>query len=248
MKQVLFVLLIALTFCVPSLAQQIELPLTARNVREQVITHVGYTASYNSDFLIPNWVAWELTKEEAHGTIGRSQQFVPDPMVKGKSASTYDYSRSGYDRGHMAPAADMKWSQQAMDESFYLSNICPQDHEINAGQWEQLESRCRGWAKFHGKVWICCGPIVSKHPRTIGENNVVVPSGFFKVVCTERRGQYQAIGFIFPNGPCQGSIWDYAMSVDEVEDLVGHDFFHNLPNDIENAIERSWNEKFWKSN
>ena len=81
MKQVLFVLLIALTFCVPSLAQQIELPLTARNVREQVITHVGYTASYNSDFLIPNWVAWELTKEEAHGTIGRSQQFVPDPQA-----------------------------------------------------------------------------------------------------------------------------------------------------------------------
>ena len=111
MKQVLFVLLIALTFCVPSLAQQIEQPLTAKNVREQVITHVGYTASYNSDFLIPNWVAWELTKEEAHGTIGRSQQFVPDPMVKGKSASTYDYSRSGYDRGHMAPAADMKWSR-----------------------------------------------------------------------------------------------------------------------------------------
>lgn len=248
MKKILLTCLVAFVTFLSVFAQGTELPLTRRDVKEQVIRHAGYTASYNEQWLIPNWVAWELTKEEATGTVSRSQQFVPDPAIRGKQASTYDYSRSGYDRGHMAPAGDMKWSQQAMDESFYLTNICPQHHDINAGQWEKLENRCRGWAKFHGKVWICCGPVMSRNPKTIGENKVAVPSGFFKVVCTERRGQYHAIGFIFPNGTCQGDMWQYAMSVDEVEELVGHDFFHNLPDDIEDAIERSWNEKFWKSN
>lgn len=229
-------------------AQNVELAVTCKGVTEQVITHVGYTASYNQDWLIPNWVAWELTREEAYGATRRAEQFVPDPSVRGRSATTYDYSYSGYDRGHMAPAADMKWSEQAMNESFYLTNVCPQHHDINAGQWEEVERRCRGWAKFHGKVWICCGPIVRKQPKTIGENKVVVPSGFFKVVCVERKGRYNAIGFVFPNGPCEGSMWDYAMTVDLVEDLTGHDFFCILPDNIENEMEKSWNEKFWKSN
>ena len=241
-------LLFAIASFLPVFAQGIELPSTRKGVPEQVIRHTGFTTSYNDQWRIPNWVAWELTREETTGSVGRSQQFVADPDVKGKSASTYDYSKSGYDRGHMAPAGDMKWSQQAMDESFYLTNICPQHHDINAGQWEKLENRCRGWAKFHGRVWISCGPVMSVNPATIGENKVAVPSGFFKVVCTERRGQYHAIGFLFPNNPCQGSIWEYAMSVDEVEEVVGHDFFHNLPDAIEAVVERSWNEKFWKSN
>lgn len=244
----LFLILSLLLSTSAALSQQIELAATGRRASEQIIRHTGFTVSYNEGWLIPNWVAWELTREESTGPVGRSQQFVPDPEVKGRTATSYDYSRSGYDRGHMAPAGDMKWSRQAMDESFYLSNICPQHHDINAGQWEYLESRCRGWARFHGRVWICCGPVVSSESAVIGENRVAVPSGFFKVVCTERRGQYHAIGFIFPNGPCRGSIWDYAMSVDEVETLVGHDFFHNLPDDIEDVMERSWNEKFWKSN
>ena len=244
----LFILFFLSVMAHAGMAQLTELASSRRGTTEQIIRHSGFTVSYNEGWLIPNWVAWELTREESGGTVARSQQFVPDPMVKGRSATTYDYSRSGYDRGHMAPAGDMKWSRQAMDESFYRSNICPQHHDINAGQWEQLENRCRGWAKFHGRVWICCGPVVSTNPKTIGESRVAVPSGFFKVVCTERRGQYHAVGFIFPNGPCQGTIWDYAMSVDDVEDLVGHDFFNSLPDDIEDAMEGSWNQKFWKSN
>lgn len=229
-------------------AQGIEIPKTAQGVSEQQINHIGFTVSYNSEWLIPNWVAWELTREETQGSVGRGSQFEPDPSVRGRSATTYDYSRSGYDRGHMAPAGDMKWNAQAMAESFYLTNICPQDHDINAGAWEKLENRCRGWAKFHGKVWICCGPIVKKEHKTIGESKVTVPSGFFKVVCIERKGFYNAVGFIFPNGPYAGSFWDFACSVDEVEEIVGHDFFPSLPDNIENAMEHSWNPNFWKNN
>ena len=245
-KNYLFLLLFA--WLQGAYAQSLEVPTTKEGAPEQLITHVGYTVSYNPDWLIPNWVAWELTGEETTGDVGRNSQFIPDPMVEGRSATSYDYSRSGYDRGHMAPAGDMKWDQQAMAESFYLSNICPQNHDINSGTWERLENRCRGWAKFHGKVWICCGPIVSDQPKTIGENQVVVPDGFFKVVCTERRGRYHAVGFIYPNQPQDGDFWQYACPVDEVELLLGHDFFPSLPDDVEDAMESEWDQKFWTSN
>jgi len=231
-----------------SFAQVIELAQTAAGIKEQVISHTGFTVSYNAEWMQPNWVAWELLREEASGQVRRMDQFTQDPRVKGRSATTYDYSRSGYDRGHMAPAGDMKWDSRAMEESFYLSNICPQHHDINSGQWEKLESRCRGWARFHGRVWICCGPIMQSNPRTIGPSKVPVPSGFFKVVCIERKGRFNAIGFVFPNEPCEGTIWDYALTVDEVEEIMGHDFFFSLPMDIQSEMEGSLNINFWKNN
>jgi len=249
--RILYIILVLFCLCFHGevvFAQGTELAKTAKGCKEQLIIHTGFTVSYNAEWMQPNWVAWELIREETSGQTKRVNQFTADPEVRGKSATTYDYSRSGYDRGHMAPAGDMKWDSKAMEESFYLSNICPQHHDNNSGLWEKLETRCRGWAKFHGKVWICCGPIMKKNPQTIGQSKIPVPSGFFKVICIERKGQYNAIGFVFPNGPCEGTIWDYAQSVDDVEDMVGHDFFCNLPIDIQSEAERSFNIAFWKNN
>lgn len=223
----------------------IELTITNDDVKEQIIEHTGYTVSYNSTWCEPNWVAWELTREEASAQRGRNQDFEPDPDVEGKRITTHDYTRSGYTRGHMAPSGDMKWSQQAMNECFYTSNICPQDKELNAGLWEDVESRSRYWAKRYGKLWICCGPIVEDLHKTV-KRKIAVPSSFFKVVCTEEKGKYYAMGFIFPNKDCKGDIWDYAYSVDEVEELTGHDFFHNLPDNIENRIESDDKFQFWR--
>lgn len=224
----------------------IELAKTAKGLTTQVISHVGYTTSYNSNWLIPNWVAYELTATEVDGTYPRPKKpFEPDPLVKGKSAVHGDYSNSGYSRGHMAPAADMKWSEQAMLESFYLSNICPQKADLNGGVWERLENRCRSLAK-EGSVFICCGPIISGTPKRIGENKVAVPTGFYKVLCMKRKGKWQAIGFMFPNSACQGSMFDYACTVDEVEKTTGHDFFYNLSDDVEISIEATFKSKDWQ--
>lgn len=242
------VLIIALAFVQTVVAQSIELAKTKRGTTEQQIAHTGYTTSYNKDWRIPNWVAWELTKPEANGKGKRNGGFCPDPKVKGKSAETYDYSRSGYDRGHMAPAGDMKWSDQAMQESFYLSNICPQSKPLNNGLWKVLEERTRGWAKHHGGVFVCCGPIMDRHPRTIGKGKVAVPRAFFKVLCIRKGNFYHAIGFIFPNTDCAGDIWRYACTVDQVEEQTGHDFFFALPNNIESAMESTWDPKFWRNN
>ena len=133
-----------------SLSPAAELPRWANEQvakPEQIIHHIGYTVSWNPVFLVPNWVAYELTADELIGSEERTNHFKPDPLVEGDPVVTRDYSNSGYDRGHMAPAADMRWSAQAMRESFYMTNICPQNHNLNAGDWKALEERVRDMAE-----------------------------------------------------------------------------------------------------
>lgn len=186
---------------------------------------MGFTSSYNSNWLIPNGVAYSLTKDKVNGSISRPKRaYEPAPLVNGKCAEHKDYSYSGYTRGHMTPAADLKWNIEAMNESSYLSNVCPQIAELNGGVWEKLEKRIRTLAT-ESTVYICCGPIVSLSPVRISENRIAVPEKFFKVNCMHRRGKWQAIGFIFPNTDCKGSMFDYATSVDNIELLTKHNFF-----------------------
>lgn len=240
--------LIILYFLIPvfAFAQAMEIPVRQKQCTEQIIAHTGYTVSYNQDWLIPNWVAYELTAVEVEGTAPRRGAFCPDPDVRGRTATTYDYSNSGWDRGHMAPAADMKWSERTMTESFYLSNICPQDRGLNGGIWLGLEEAVRDWARAQGNVYVVCGPIMGETFDTIGENAVAIPDGFFKVVCKNVNGIYFTIGFIFPNRDVKGSIYDYACSVDEVEKKTGFDFFSAIPDSIEKKVEAECNTKDWR--
>lgn len=247
MKRIILSLLLIFSVQTIVWAEKEELPRTNRIAEEQVIEHLGYTTSYNQMLCIPNWVAWELTAEEVAGKYPRAGEFQPDPMVQGMTATTYDYAHSGYDRGHMAPAADMKWSQQAMEESFYLTNICPQDHDLNAGQWEDLEKKCRAWAKVYDKIWICCGPIMLGEPNTIGDNYVMIPTGFFKVICVQQGKRYETIGFVFPNARIKGSFWDYVQPLATIEKLTGHTFFNKLEVQIQRKIKGKPNLPFWKS-
>ncbi len=128
----------------------LEIPMIQSSTGGQILKRKGYTLSYNADYKTPQWVAWELTKKETKGKEGRTNKFLPDPDVRGAKAYTGDYTKSGYDRGHMAPAADMKWNKQAMEESFYMSNICPQNPNLNRGDWNDLEEKSRQWAKKYG--------------------------------------------------------------------------------------------------
>lgn len=243
MKKALYLLLIlfiSFTSCSQSKLNltNIEIPARLSDRTERIITHKGYTVSYNADWKIPNWVAYELTDVEVAGEEPRGKKFVPDPMVpKYESATTEDYKNSGWDRGHMAPAADMKWHPQAMKESFYLSNICPQNHNLNGGAWKDLEEQVRDLAAQKGHIYVVCGPIVSDDYKTIGANKVVVPSAFFKVLLQEENGNIHTIGFIYENVGGRRPMSTYARTVDEVEELTGIDFFPSLPDKIEKAVE-----------
>lgn len=226
--------------------QNIELPKGGCTENEQIIHHTGYSVSYNQEWCIPNWVAYELTSDEALGEVPRGNDFVPDPDVKGRTATTNDYKHSGYDRGHMAPAADMKWSKIAMDESFYMSNICPQNKNLNKGDWKELEELGREWALLYNSVYIVCGPIVDTNYKTIGENGVAIPKAFFKVFLRKTNDSWESIGFLFDNKAGNKDLKTYLKTIDEIEAISNIDFFPLLPDDIENDVENRLNISEWK--
>lgn len=220
---------------------RLEIPIMRSNIGGQILKRKGYTLSYNADYKTSQWVAWELTRKETKGKEGRTDKFLPDPDVLGAKAYTSDYTKSGYDRGHMAPAADMKWSRQAMEESFFMSNICPQNPNLNRGDWNDLEEKSRQWAKKYGAVYIACGPIYdTKRPKRIGNNKVAVPDAFYKVILINDKKNPKAIGFIFPNKAGHKPLNKYIVTVDSVEKRTNIDFFPTLPDEIENRIEAEW--------
>lgn len=213
---------------------------------EQILERTGYVASYNKTTLLPNWVAWHLTAERTEGSAKRSGvDFAEDTEVPEPRATDWDYYNSGYDRGHMCPAADNKWSKKAMEESFLFTNMCPQNGNLNRGDWNEMEMACRKWAKKYGDLYIVCGPILykGKH-KTIGKNKVVVPEAFFKVVL--RTGDDpQAIGFIYKNTSGNRPKDSYVNTVDEVERITGIDFFPSLPDDVEKNVEATADIANW---
>lgn len=226
--------------------EDLEVARTARGRASQIIRHKGYTLSYNNDWRLANWVGYELTSNETDGDVERSDWFDKDPMVKGIQVRHADYTHSGFDRGHMAPAADMKWDKQAMIESFYMSNICPQVHALNAGLWNSLESRVRTWARRDSAIVVICGPIVPDEPMTIGDNRVAVPEYFYKVIASPYTTQPRGIAFIMPNEDCDMPLYKYAVTIDSVEARTGIDFLYNLPDSLENYVEQNYDLKSWQ--
>ena len=226
-------------------ATELERPLLLSPKQEQIVHHTGYIVSYNESLRLPNWVAYELTRQETQGNAKRSNRFIPDPMIKGTIATNSDYLHSGYDKGHMAPAADMKWSSIAMKESFYFSNICPQHPELNRKKWKDLEDKIRDWAIEDSAIIIICGPIVDKTPKVIGKNKVVIPQQFFKAILSPFTQPPKAIGFLFTNEQSVSPLSNYAVSVDSIEILTGMDFFSPLPDHIEDSIEAHLNINQW---
>lgn len=221
-------------------------PLFTTSTNSQIIKHKGYTVSYNTDTRNPNWVGYTLTNEEVQGSVKRDDGFCCDPQVKGAQACDDDYKNSGYDRGHLAPAADMKWSKEAMEESFYLSNVSPQNKNLNRGVWKKLEELCRDKAELYGEVVIVTGPVFNgKKHKTIGENRVAVPDAFFKVVLSNYNGKPRAVGFYFENKAGKKKLKEYAKSIDEIEAITSLDFFSSLPDDIEDEMEKNFSAPFW---
>ena len=220
----------------------VEIP--AYSPGEDIVRHLGYIASYNHETLCPDWVAWELTREEVAGENGCQYSFSRDPEVGFPKASREDYSHSGWDKGHMAPRADMRWSCQALEESYYFTNICPQDHEMNSQAWRKIEELTRRVARRVGVVWVVCGPIYADSvDERIGQAGVRVPSAFFKALAIPtENGGYATVGFVVENRPQTRSPQHYAVEVDSVEALIGRDLFPLLPEEVEGAFD--WNQ--WK--
>lgn len=234
----------------PKAGSGVEIPARLKKRSEQLLTRKNYTLSYNSKWNLPNWVAWELNSEKLIEREKRTNDFLSDPDLPASAViTTKDYTGSGYDRGHMCPAADSRWHWKAMQESFYMSNMCPQNHSLNSGSWQELEEFCRTWVEKEGTLYIVCGPIVKgKKYKAIGKNSekqIAVPDSFFKVLLSMKNNTPLAIGFIYENKAGKQPMKKQSCSVDEVERITGIDFFPALSDSIEKQIEADCRPNDW---
>lgn len=220
-------------------------PTDALQRPSQLLQRRSYVVSYNYQKKCPNWVFWQLTREHADGNVKRPDYaFHEDMEVPAPRAELSDYRGSGYDRGHMCPAGDNKWDAGVMYETFLLSNVCPQNKQLNSGVWNQIEMKCRYWAKKYGSLYIVCGPVYLRNEhRSIGANRVSVPDAFFKVVLclNERRG----IGFVCLNTDGKWNDVCRVHTIREIERITGYTFFPNFPLDIALQVKEEANLKSW---
>lgn len=215
----------------------------------QVVRHRYYTLSYDEEAEQAEWVAYELTRERLYRpNVERTNDFREDPLVSTGTASWDDYLHSGYDRGHLAPAGDMNFAKSAMSESFFMSNISPQNRAFNGGAWRELEENVRDWARENKKLYVVTGPDLRKPPLgIIGRNTrVSVPAAYFKVLLDLTEPDYKAIGFYMPNEKLEEPLYEFAMSVDMVERVTGLDFFGDLLEpDLEQQLESRFEPDDW---
>ncbi len=245
------------------------MPVMPGHITSQILERISYISSYNNKTLNPNWVAWHLKSEHTNGPYNRNgvPYYADDGTVYGIGKVSEETLKNSYfvdleskeprqrlsdwtreynmSHGHMCPAADNKWDKAAMNQSFLLTNMCPQDEKLNGAGWARLEDKCRSWAQKYGDIYIVTGPIFNEPiSRTIGKSRMAVPDAFFKVIlCLQ--GAPKAIGFVYRNDSSSQSYRDNVCSVDKVEDITGFDFFSSLPDNIQDDIEKKADLKKW---
>jgi len=232
----------------------LEIPETGEN--DEIVSHVGYSLLFNDAHKQADWVAYLLTAERTRPVVARKDHFRPDPAIKTGSAVDDDYKNSGFDRGHLAPCADMRWSFEAMDESFFFSNMSPQYPQLNQQTWERLEELVRTWAKEYDTLYIATGPVLKDDLPSIADvisadkkdkykpkNRISVPEYYYKVILHYTSKEIKGIGFVVPNknglGKSLQTVQSFAVTIDSVQNLTGINFFYQLPKMQEECAEKN---------
>ena len=247
--------LLLLTGCVPIENPQKEEFVSAKSPAdrmlpalengESVVSHKAYSLVYSEADEQPRWVAYMLTRERSYGEAPRTNNFREDEDIATGSATLDDYRRSGYTRGHLAPAGDMKWDSEAMDETFLLSNMSPQLADFNDGVWNRVEQQVRSWARKFDTLYVVTGPVLTdKGLDQIGSNGVTVPERFYKAIYCP--AYQQMIAFLVPHRDSEASLKTFYLTVDELEKITGIDFFPELSDDIEEQMESQICTSCWK--
>ena len=211
----------------------------------QIVKHEFYTLSYAEKFEQAEWVAYELKSESLANNNFNRPLFIQDESVKTGSADWRNYKKSGFDKGHLCPAGDMKFSENAFNDTFYTSNISPQKHDFNCGIWNRLEQKVRYWAEKYKSIYIITGPVLNSNLTTIGKENVAVPKYFYKVLLHKSKNEIKMIAFLVPSVDSQEPLYNFVVSVAAVEKQTGLNFFPSLPDPIEKKLEKNSNYKNW---
>lgn len=210
-----------------------------------VVLHDYYMLSYSEPHEQAEWVAYTLKKAHLTYDDRKRPYFIEDPKVRSKSADWKNYRGSGYDRGHLCPAGDRRFSERAYNETFYTSNITPQDRDFNAGVWNRLEMQIRQWCKRYGDLHIITGGVLKGKMDEIGDEDVDVPNAFYKIVVRQQGKGYKVLGFLMPHKESSMPLKKFLVPVDSLESLTGLDFFKDL-NGLEEQLEKSVDASGWK--
>jgi endonuclease G len=212
----------------------------------ELIHHTYYNLQYSETYEQAYWVSYKLTPNFINGTTKRSNKFKPDPLINSQSAQLKDYAHSGYDRGHLAPAGSMNKNTTAMNESFYMSNMSPQNPSFNRGIWKKLETQIRYWTNSSDSLFVVTGPILKNIEKTIGSNKVAVPKYYYKVLLRFKQNQVNVLGFLLENKPSKAHLRTKAVAIDSIEKVSGIDFNYALNDSIEQLLESNVDLRNWK--
>ncbi len=215
-----------------------------RGMSDTLVRYEAFDVHFNSERGIANCALYELVNNELYGTVERGNEFMADPGVKGCPLPE-DYAGSGFDRGHLVPAGDLKWNGTAMLQSFLMTNVGPMHKALNEGGWAKLEEKVREWTARDSALLVFTGPVVSDGDTTLASGRVKVPSAYYKVIMAPCVRPMRVIAFIYPNGHSGGRLQQYAVSVDEVERRTGLDFFPTLPPEEQQRLESPVNLDAW---
>lgn len=221
------------------------LPTSTTN---QVVIHNYYTLSYSEKHEQAEWVAYELKKNYIKNNAFVRPYFIEDAKVKTGSADWRNFKKSGYDKGHLCPAADMEFAIEAYNDTFFTSNISPQVHDFNGGIWNRLEQKVRYWATKYDGIYVITGGVLQSSLKTIGKEGVSVPNYFYKILLDTSNGKFKMIAFLMPNEKSDKPLYHFVVSVDSIEKMTGIDFFPKLEDKIENSLEKSSDYKSWVFN
>ena len=218
----------------------------AYEASQAIVERPYYTLRYSEEHEQALWVAYILYADSLkQTTFERKDDFREDSRIKTGSASLSDYKGSGYDRGHIAPAADFSYSEFALSQSFFMSNMSPQDPSFNRGVWKKLEDQVRTWAMKNDQVYVVTGPVLNKTYKTIGSNKVSVPEYYYKIILDMRKPEIKAIAFLMKNEKSSAPLSSFVVTIDSVEQLTGLDFFPGISDELEDALEGSLMTSKW---
>lgn len=203
------------------------------NEQVEVVEHKALILGYSEKHEQAAWVSHIILPQIESGNVSRTNDFRTDSLVSTGTAVKEDYWYSGYDRGHLAPSADFRWSSTALSESYFYSNMAPQLPELNREKWAELENLIRDYVvRNQEQVYVVTGGVLEDDlPKMKNEgrsNEVSIPKLFYKVVLDNTGDEKRGIAFLMPNGKCNETILMYAVSIDSVEQLTGLNFFPNL--------------------
>lgn len=208
-----------------------------------IYSHSSYSFSYSENHEQSEWVAYVLEKNDLTNLNFQRPFFEQDPLVETASADWRNYKNSGYDKGHLCPAADRKSSFSDYNETFFTSNISPQKHDFNSGVWNRLEEKVRYWALKYDGLYVVTGGVLNDNLKSIGKEKVSVPKYFYKVLLTKDGSRM--IGFLVPHQKSNRPIYEFTATVDDIEKMTGIDFFPKLSDTIENELESKSDYKEW---